>query len=114
MTDRALYDLRQSIKKDSWNWYNTLRQGKYEYLYEFKSRIEEIESLQKMHHEIINSDKEPTPVKQASMNGLHKLNITLSNYIEVIPTVINGCTISTTPEVKTAEPEESDQSIITV
>ena len=36
ITDRALYDLRQSIKKDSYHWYNTLRQGKYEYLHEFK------------------------------------------------------------------------------
>ena len=77
-----------------------MREGQYEYIHEFKERINEILSLQKLHHQIIDSPTEPTTVKQTSLAELHRLNITLSNYFDVAPDII-GHTISTTPEAKT-------------
>jgi len=35
ITRQALYDLRQSIKRDSYNWYKTMREGQYEYIHEY-------------------------------------------------------------------------------
>ena len=49
-----------------------MREGQYEYIHEFKERISEIIDLQKRHHAIIDSDTEPTTVKQASMAELHR------------------------------------------
>ena len=46
----------QSIKKDSYQWYKTVREGQYEYIHEFKERIDEIISMQKKHHEIIEEN----------------------------------------------------------
>ena len=54
-----------------------MREGQYEYIHEFKERINEILWLQKKHHEIIDSPTEPTSVKQTSLAELHRLNITL-------------------------------------
>lgn len=88
-----------------------MREGQYEYIHEFRERINEIMDLQKRHHDIINNDREPTPVKQTSLAELHKLNITLSNYVDVLPDVINHATIPTHTEVKTISTEES---VITV
>jgi len=84
ITTRSLYDLKQSIKKESYHWYKTMREGQYEYVHEFKERIEEILWLQKKHHEIIDS-KDPTTVKQSSLGELHRLNITLANYFDIAP-----------------------------
>jgi hypothetical protein len=100
ITRQALYDLRQSIKRDSYNWYKTMREGQYEYVHEFKERINEILWLQRKHHEILDSDNEPTTVKQTSMAELHRLNITLSNYFDVAPDIINGSTLSAPSEAK--------------
>jgi len=111
ITQRALYDIKQSIKKDSYEWYTKLRSNQYEYLHEFKERINEILWLQKKHNEIINSDKEPTAIKQASLIELHKLNITLANYYDVAPEIINGITLSKTPkenEIISSEQEQSE------
>ena len=41
-----------------------MRDGQYEYIHEFKERINEIVDLQKFHHQIIDSATEPTTVKQ--------------------------------------------------
>jgi hypothetical protein len=99
----GLYRIRQSIKKESYHWYKTMREGQYEYIHEFKERINEILSLQKLHHQIIDSPTEPTTVKQTSMAELHRLNITLSNYFDVAPSIVNGVvTLSTSPENKQA------------
>ena len=84
----GLYRVRQSIKKESYHWYKTMREGQYEYIHEFKERINEILSLQKLHHQIIDSPTEPTTIKQTSMAELHRLNITLSNYFDVAPDII--------------------------
>jgi hypothetical protein len=96
----ALFKIKKRIKKESYQWYKTMREGQFEYIHEFKERIDEILWLQKKHHEIIDSPTEPTSNKQTSMAELHKLNITLSNYFDVAPTIINGTTISETPETK--------------
>ena len=90
-----------------------MREGQYEYIHEFKERINEILSLQKLHHQIIDSPTEPTTVKQTSMAELHRLNITLSNYFDVAPDIIgHGTTISATPEAKTTEPEPETRIIV--
>ena len=77
-----------------------MREGQYSYIHEFKERIDEILWLQRKHHEIIDSDKESMTIKQTSLAELHRLNITLSNYFDVAPDIINGSSISTTPETK--------------
>jgi hypothetical protein len=90
----------------------SMREGQYEYIHEFKERINEILELQKRHYQIIDNDREPTTVKQVSLAELHRLSITLSNLYDVAPTIINDTTLSATPEVK-AFPTEPE-SIITV
>jgi hypothetical protein len=105
ISERTLWDLRQSIKKDSYQWYKVMREGQYDYIHEYKERIDEILSLQKKHHEIIDSDTEPTPVKQVSLAELHRLNITLSNYFDVAPSIVNGITLPVSSEVKTNNTE---------
>lgn len=96
-----LFYIKQQIKKESYHWYKTMGEGEYEYIHEFKERIDEILWLQRKHHEIIDSPTEPTTVKQSSMAELHRLSITLSNLFDVAPTIVNGITISETPETKT-------------
>jgi hypothetical protein len=81
-----------------------MREGEYEYIHEFKERINEIMWLQKKHHEIIDNPKESTVNKQSSLAELHKLNITLSNYFDVAPSIVNA-TISATPETKSVSRE---------
>jgi hypothetical protein len=103
ITDRYLSTIRQQIKRESFNWYKAMREGEYEYLHEFKERINEIYFLQKKHHEIIDSTTEPTTNKQSSLVELHRLNITLSNYFDVAPSIIGNATISATPETKPTE-----------
>lgn len=106
ISDRYYYALKAQIKKESYQWYKTMREGQYEYIHEFKERIEEILDLQRRHHDILNSDKEPTTVKQSSLVELHKLNITLSSYFDVAPDIINGTTLSETPKAKTVPTED--------
>ena len=76
-----------------------MREGQYEYIHEFKEQIDEILWLQKKHHDIIDATDNPS-VQQTSLAELHRLNITLSNYFDVAPDIINGSTISETPKAK--------------
>ena len=101
ITLRYLSTIKQQIKRESFKWYKTMREGEYEYIHEFKERIHEIMSLQKKHHQIVDSPTEPTTVKQTSLAELHRLNITLSNYFDVAPDIINGSSVPTTPEAET-------------
>jgi hypothetical protein len=64
-----------------------MREGQYEYIHEFKERIDEILWLQKKHHDIIDNNPNPS-VQQTSLAELHRLNITLSNYFDVAPDII--------------------------
>jgi hypothetical protein len=88
-----------------------MREGQYEDIHEFKERISEIVDLQKMHHAIIDSDTEPTTVKQTSMAELHRLNITLSNYFDVAPDII-GHTVPAPSEAKATNREATTRNII--
>jgi hypothetical protein len=99
MSRSGLYHIKQQIKKESYDWFKQMREGQYEYIHEFRERIDEILELQKRHYEIIDNDRESTAVKQASLVELHRLTITLSNLYDVAPTIINdGPTLSVTPE----------------
>ena len=69
----GLYNIKQSIKKDSYHWYKTLKQGEYEYIHEFKERINEIVDLQKRHYKIIEDNANNPSVQQTSLAELHKL-----------------------------------------
>jgi len=81
---QSLYNIKQRIKKESAKWYSQLRQSEYEYLYEFKERVNEIQDLQRRHYQIVDSDVSTT-VKQASLIALHNLNVTLANYYDIVP-----------------------------
>ena len=67
LSHAGLYRIKHGIKRESYHWYKTMRESEYEYIHEFKERINEIMQLQKMHHAIIDNDKEPTTVKQTSI-----------------------------------------------
>lgn len=88
ITTRYLYQVKQQIKKDSKKWYETLREGEYEYIHEFRERINEIIWLQKKHNEIIDNNPNNPQIQQTSLAELHRLNITLSNYFDVAPTIV--------------------------
>jgi hypothetical protein len=70
ITTRYLTDLKQQIKKDSYHWYKAMQQGQFEYIHEFKERIDEILWLQKKHHDIIDNNPNPT-IQQTSLAELH-------------------------------------------
>ena len=106
----SLYRIRQSIKRESYHWYKTMRDGQYEYIHEFRERVSEIMSLQKKHHEIIDNNEYNTTVQQTSLAELHRLNITLSNYFDVAPDII-GHTIPAPPEAE-AQTRKTNYNII--
>ncbi len=83
----ALHNIKRAIKKESAKWYSQLRGGEYEYIHEFKQRVNEIMDLQKRHYEIIDSNPNNPSIQLASMAALHKLNVTLSNYFDVAPAI---------------------------
>jgi hypothetical protein len=89
ITRQTLYNVRQRIKNDSYQWYQKLREGQYEYIHEFKERINEIIWLQQKHHEIIEKNSNNSQIQQTSLAELHRLNITLSNYFDVAPTIVS-------------------------
>jgi protein-arginine kinase len=109
----ALFKIRNRIKKESYHWYKTMREGQYEYLHEFKERINEIMQLQQKHHSIIAANEHDPGIQQTSLIELHKLSITLSNLYEVAPSIINnGPTVSVTPETKAASTEPPREFIV--
>ena len=114
----GLYNIRQQIKKESYDWYKSMREGQYEYIHEFKERINEILWLQQKHNDLINNNKNNPQIQQTSLAELHRLNITLANYFDVAPDIINGITISKTPENKNNKTEDTTateaESIITI
>jgi hypothetical protein len=114
ITRKALYELRQSIKKDSYDWYNTLRQDQYAYIHEYKERIDEILSLQKKHHELIKSNEHNPQVQQTSLAELHRLSITLSNFYDVASDLVTyHASVSALSKDKSSQ-ESEQQSTITV
>ena len=112
LTKSGLFYVKVAIKKESYHWYKTMRDGQYEYVHEFKERINEILDLQRRHHAILDSDREPTTVKQTSLVELHRLNITLSSYFDVAPDIINGTTLSETPKAKAVTTTRDNNIIV--
>ncbi|MEP6575524.1 MAG: hypothetical protein ABJB85_03770 [Nitrososphaerota archaeon] len=39
ITRKTLYNVRQRIKKESYHWYQTMREREYEYIHEFRERV---------------------------------------------------------------------------
>ena len=111
ITDRYLSTIRQQIKRESYHWYKTMREGEYEYLHEFKERINEIMDLQKKAHEIIDNNKNNPAIQLNAIAELHKLNVTLSNYFDVTPSISNGIINSALPE-SSKTTTRADQDII--
>ena len=87
---RSLWSIRQIIKKESYYWYQSLRENHYSYIHEFKERIREIEALMKKHYEIIDNNPDSPTIQQKSLEELHRLNITLSNYYDVAPSIVGA------------------------
>ena len=105
ISERYLYAIKQQIKRDSYHWYKTMREGNHEYVHEFRERVNEIMSLQKKHHEIIDSNEHNPQIQQTSLAELHRLTISLSNLYDVAPTIIGvgaNATISITPETESS------------
>lgn len=102
ITRQTLYNVRQAnVKKESFHWYRTMREGQIEYVHQFKERINEILFLQKKHHQIIDANEHNPQIQQTSLSELHRLSITLSNLFDVAPTIINGAiTVPIAPETK--------------
>jgi hypothetical protein len=68
--------------------------------------------LQRRHQKIIDDNKEPTTVKQASLVELHKLSITLSNLYDVATDIVNHATVSTTSQGQDSKESESERQIL--
>lgn len=111
ITRKTLWNIRQQLKKESYHWYKTLRQGEYEFIHEFKERINEIVDLQQRHYKIIEDNANNPGIQQTSLAELHKLNITLSNYFDVAPS-IGITTVSAPQQSKTTENNYRDEDII--
>lgn len=94
ITKQSICNIRNRIKKESAKWYSQLRKGQYEYVYQFKERINEIMDLQRMRHKIIADNEHNPSIVQTSLAELHRLNITLSNYYDVAPSIIEAYTTS--------------------
>lgn len=90
ITRQSLYNIRRRFKEKSFEWYQELRHGNYEYIHEFRERISEIVDLQRMHHKIIKDNEHNPSIVQTSLAELHRLNITLSNYFDVAPTIVTS------------------------
>ena len=39
ITRKEIWNIRERIKRESYHWYKTMREGEYEYIHEFKERI---------------------------------------------------------------------------
>jgi hypothetical protein len=112
ITRKTIYNVRNRIKKESYSWYKTLREGEFEYIYEFKERINEIIWLQQKHHDIIQNNINFPHIQQASLVELHKLNLTLSNYFDVAPDIIGNSSIPTTSKERTAASQQEQETIV--
>ena len=84
LSTSGLFRIKQQIKKDSYHWYKTMREGEFEYIHEFKERINEILFLQKKHHEIVENNSTSPQIQQISLAELHRLSITLSNLFDAL------------------------------
>ena len=115
LTKSGLFYVKEAIKKESYHWYKTMRDGEYEYIHEFRERVSEILFLQRKHHQIIDNNEHNPQIQQTSLAELHPLSITSSNLYDVTPTIIGvgkDATISITPETKTGATETTIEFIV--
>jgi hypothetical protein len=115
ITDRYLSTIRHQIKRESYHWYKTMREGEYEYIHEFKERINEILFLQKKHHQIVMGNEDNPQIQQTSLAELQRLSITLSNLYDVAPTIIGvgkDASISIAPETKSSAAATANEIIV--
>ena len=66
----TLYNIRQEIKRDSFEWYNHMRQDQYAYIHEYKQRINEITDLQEMHHDIVMRNRNKPSYSTNKFGGI--------------------------------------------
>ena len=97
---QSLYNIRQRIKKESAKWYSQIRESRYEYIHEFKERINEIMDLQKKAHKIFDDNIDNPDIQLDAISELHKLNITLSNFFDVAPSIGNTSISETSATTK--------------
>ena len=103
---KEIWNIRERIKRESYHWYKTMREGEYEYIHEFKERINEI----MLSTEKASSDHNDETKTTHRFNRLPWQNCIgylspLSNLYDVAPTIIGvgkNATISITPETKTS------------
>jgi hypothetical protein len=88
VTPVYISQVRKRIREEAAKWYRSIRDGDYEYIYQFKERIDEILYLQRKHYEIVSSCGDNPSLVQTSLAELHRLNITLSNYYDVAPSIM--------------------------
>ena len=115
ISKQALNSIRNRIKRDSYHWYKIMRDGQYEYIHEFKERINEIMDLQKKCHAILDNPATTQQIQLSAIAELHRLSITLSNLYDVAPTIIGvgpNATISITSETKTSTGSTDRSNII--
>jgi len=84
----ALNNCRRLIKRESLDWYQQLREDRFEYIHQFKERINEIMDLQKRAYKVIDDNPNKPQIILSALETLHRLNITLSNYYDVAPSII--------------------------
>ena len=104
ITKQTLYNAKRRIKKESSKWYSQLRESEFEYIFEFKERVNQIHDLQRRHYQIIDSTYNAS-IQQVSLAALHKLNVTLSNYYDILPT------LTATGHKQTGTGEETKEGI---
>jgi len=84
-----------------------MREGQYEYIHEFKERINEITDLQKKLHKIIDKNEHSSQIQLSAIAELRKLSITLSNLFDVAPLIVNGITVLAPSQSTTTTAERS-------
>lgn len=87
ITRKTLWNVKQRLKKESYDWYSKLREGQYEYLHEFRERISEIIDLQRKTHKVFDDNEHNPSIQLDAIAALHKLNVTLSNYYNIVPSL---------------------------
>ena len=91
ITNMELWNIRKRIARESYEWYQQLKKGQYEFIHKFRERINEINWMQQQkHHRIIEDNAKRPSIQQASLAELHKLTVTLSNLYDVAPYIISS------------------------
>jgi hypothetical protein len=110
ITTRFLYYVKEQIKKESSKWYSQLRESEFEYIFEFKERVNEIVDLQRRHYQIIDDNANNPGIQQASLVALHKLNVTLSSYFDIVPHLTSTGLRQSQKEIERETQQQADRT----